>query len=128
MSELLKEVQVDYSPQFSKLVDDTVSSIKSSIDKIPKNYKVIILSIFFHYLLLLLKHSILIVLNARWLNLQVTADLAPSFVRDIGADKVEFKFKKPSVFKFGGSYSIQSVARPELNVDLIIRLPKVLFI
>lgn len=47
LSELLKEVQVDYSRQFSKLVDDTVSSIKSSIDKIPENYKVIILSVFF---------------------------------------------------------------------------------
>lgn len=67
-------------------------------------------------------------LNACWLNLQVNADLAPNFVSDIGADKVEFKFKKPSVFKLGGSYSIQSLARPELNVDLIIRLPKVLFI
>ncbi|CAI8588694.1 unnamed protein product [Vicia faba] len=96
LSELLKEVQVDYSPHFSKLVDDTVSSIKSSIDKIPENYK-------------------------------VNADLAPGFVKDIGADKVEFKFKKPSVFKFGGSYSIQSLGRPELNVDLIIRLPKECF-
>ncbi|PNX80759.1 nucleolar protein 6-like, partial [Trifolium pratense] len=93
LSELLKEVQLDYSPQFSKLVNDTVSSIKSSIDKIPQDYK-------------------------------VTSDLAPNFVRDIGADKVDFKFKKPSVFKIGGSYSIQSLTRPELNVDLIIRLPK----
>jgi hypothetical protein len=47
LSELLKEVQLDYSPQFSKLVNDTVSSIKSSIDKIPKDYKVIVLSIFY---------------------------------------------------------------------------------
>ncbi|CAJ2646395.1 unnamed protein product [Trifolium pratense] len=96
LSELLKEVQLDYSPQFSKLVNDTVSSIKSSIDKIPQDYK-------------------------------VTSDLAPNFVRDIGADKVDFKFKKPSVFKIGGSYSIQSLTRPELNVDLIIRLPKECF-
>jgi U3 small nucleolar RNA-associated protein 22 len=57
--------------------------------------------------------------------LQVTSDLAPNFVRDIGADKVEFKFKKPLDFKIGGSYSIKSLTRPELNVDLIIRLPKV---
>jgi U3 small nucleolar RNA-associated protein 22 len=49
LNELLKEVQLDYSPQFVKLVNDTVSSIKSSIDKIPKDYKVILLSIFFHY-------------------------------------------------------------------------------
>jgi len=60
-------------------------------------------------------------------NYNVTADLAPSFVRDIGADKVEFKFKKPLVIQKGGSYSIESLARPELNLDLIIRLPKVLF-
>lgn len=60
-------------------------------------------------------------------NYNVTADLAPSFVRDIGADKVEFKFKKPLVIQKGGSYSIESLARPELNLDLIIRLPKECF-
>ncbi|XP_061342356.1 uncharacterized protein LOC133288574 isoform X3 [Gastrolobium bilobum] len=94
--ELLKEVQVDYSPEFSKIVDDTVSAIKASIDKIPNDFK-------------------------------VTADIASNFVRDIGADKVEFKFKKPAFIKIGGSYSIQSLARPEVNVDLIIRLPKECF-
>jgi len=96
VSELLKEVRVDYS-QLSKPVDDVVAAIKSSIDNIPDNYN-------------------------------VTADLAPSFVRDIGADKVEFKFKKPLVIQMGGSYSIESLARPELNLDLIIRLPKVLLL
>lgn len=65
------------------------------------------------------------VLNAYGFNFQVSADMAPSFVRDLGADKVEFKFQKPAFMKIGGSYSIQSLARPELNVDLIIRLPKV---
>ncbi|KAG2376103.1 uncharacterized protein HKW66_Vig0157430 [Vigna angularis] len=93
VSELLKEVNVDYSPQFSKLVDNTVSAIKASIDKIPNDFK-------------------------------VTADLASRFVADIGADKVEFKFKKPELIKTGGSYSTQSIARPEVNADLIIRLPK----
>lgn len=39
--ELLKEVQLDYSPQFTELVDDTVSAIKASIDKIPEDVKVI---------------------------------------------------------------------------------------
>ena len=58
------------------------------------------------------------------MSLQVTADIAPNFVRDIGAGKVEFKFKKPSFIKIGGSYSIQSLARPELNVDLIVRFPR----
>ncbi|QCD91028.1 U3 small nucleolar RNA-associated protein 22 [Vigna unguiculata] len=96
VSELLKEVNVDYSPQFTKLVDDTVSAIKASIDKIPNDFK-------------------------------VTADLASRFVADIGADKFEFKFKKPEFIKTGGSYSIQSIARPEVNADLIIRLPKECF-
>ncbi|XP_014521309.1 nucleolar protein 6 isoform X1 [Vigna radiata var. radiata] len=96
VSELLKEVNVDYSLQFSKLVDNTVSAIKASIDKIPNDFK-------------------------------VTADLASRFVADIGADKVEFKFKKPEFIKTGGSYSTQSIARPEVNVDLIIRLPKECF-
>ncbi|KAE9452911.1 hypothetical protein C3L33_15193, partial [Rhododendron williamsianum] len=68
--ELLKEVQLDYSPSFTKLVDDTVSAIKDAIDKIPQ-------------------------------DLLVTADVAPGFVRDIGADKVEFTFKKPISVNLG---------------------------
>ncbi|XP_054824422.1 uncharacterized protein LOC129322255 [Prosopis cineraria] len=91
--ELLKEVQLDYSPQFSEFLDDTVSAIKASIDKIPEDFK-------------------------------VTADIAPNFVRDVGLDKVEFKFKKPTSIKIGGSYATQTLAKPELYVDLIIRLPK----
>ncbi|OIV92712.1 hypothetical protein TanjilG_25144 [Lupinus angustifolius] len=93
ITELLKEVQVHHSPNFTKLVDDTVTAVKESIEKIPNDFK-------------------------------VTADLAPKFVRDIGADKVEFKFKKPSFIKIGGSYSIQTLARPQVNIDLIVRLPK----
>ena len=56
----------------------------------------------------------------------MTGDEAPGFVRDIGADKVEFKFKKPKSIKIGGSYAIQCIAKPDVNVDLFIRLPKVL--
>ncbi|XP_019423401.1 PREDICTED: nucleolar protein 6 isoform X2 [Lupinus angustifolius] len=96
ITELLKEVQVHHSPNFTKLVDDTVTAVKESIEKIPNDFK-------------------------------VTADLAPKFVRDIGADKVEFKFKKPSFIKIGGSYSIQTLARPQVNIDLIVRLPKECF-
>ncbi|XP_057421446.1 uncharacterized protein LOC130715357 isoform X2 [Lotus japonicus] len=96
LTELLKEVQINHSPHFTKLVDDTVAAIKASIDTIPDDFK-------------------------------VTADLASSFVKDIGADKVEFKFKKPSFVKIGGSYSTQTLTRPELNIDLIIRLPKECF-
>ncbi|CAB4318037.1 unnamed protein product [Prunus armeniaca] len=71
VTELLKEVQLDYSPAFTKAVDDAVSAIKGAIDKIPE-------------------------------NLKVTADEAPGFVRDIGADKVEFEFKKPKSIAVGG--------------------------
>lgn len=122
LSELLKEVNVDYSPQLSKLVDDTVSAIKASIDTIPNDTKVILPPV---SIATLASESLRYWSCSMLLNLQVAADIASRFVSDIGADKVEFKFKKPSFIKIGGSYSIQSLARPELNVDLIIRLPKV---
>ncbi|KAI8019409.1 Nucleolar protein 6 [Camellia lanceoleosa] len=96
VKELLKEVQLHYSPSFTKLVDDTVSAIKESIDKIPE-------------------------------DLQVTADVAPGFIRDIGADKVEFKFRKPKSIEIGGSYSMHCIAKPDINVDLFVRMPKELF-
>ncbi|CAL5371205.1 unnamed protein product [Camellia sinensis] len=96
VKELLKEVQLHYSPSFTKLVDDTVSAIKESIDKIPE-------------------------------DLQVTADVAPGFIRDIGADKVEFKFRKPKSIEIGGSYSMHCIATPDVNVDLFVRMPKELF-
>lgn len=94
--ELLKEVQLDYSPPFTKLVDDTVSAIKDAIDKIPE-------------------------------DLQVTADVAPGFIRDTGADKVEFTFKKPKSVEIGGSYSMRCVAKPDVNVDVFVRMPKEIF-
>lgn len=59
-------------------------------------------------------------------TLQVTADAAPGFIRDIGADKVEFKFRKPKSIKIGGSYAFQGIAKPDVNVDLLVGLPKVL--
>ncbi|KAL5557295.1 hypothetical protein UlMin_039531 [Ulmus minor] len=96
VKELLKEVQLDYSSSLTKLVDDTISSIKEAIEKIPK-------------------------------DLKVTADLASGFIRDIGADKVEFKFKKPKSVEIGGSYAIQCIAKPEINVDVFVRLPKECF-
>jgi hypothetical protein len=37
VSELINEVQIEHSPSFTKLVNDTVSSIQNSIDKIPNN-------------------------------------------------------------------------------------------
>lgn len=57
--------------------------------------------------------------------MQVTADLASGFIRDINADKVEFTFKKPLSIEIGGSYAMQCVVKPDINVDLLLRLPKV---
>ncbi|XP_059293198.1 uncharacterized protein LOC132046556 isoform X2 [Lycium ferocissimum] len=92
---LLKEVQLEHSPEITATVDKFVSAIKESIDKIPED--------------------------------QVTADLAPGFVRDINADKVEFTFKKPKSLEVCGSYSIQCVTKHDLNVDLFLHLPKECF-
>lgn len=96
VEELLKEVQLEYSPALTKFVDDAVSSIKQAIDTIPE-------------------------------DLKVTGDEAPGFVRDIGADKVEFNFKKPKSIKIGGSYAIECLVKPEFNVDLLVQLPKECF-
>nr|POE68193.1 hypothetical protein CFP56_29003 [Quercus suber] len=58
-------------------------------------------------------------------DLKVIADEASSFVRDIGADIVEFKFKKPASIEICGSYVIQCIVKPNINVDLFIWLPKI---
>ncbi|CAK7339575.1 unnamed protein product [Dovyalis caffra] len=94
--ELIKEVQIDHSPSFTKLVNDSVSSIQNSINKIPN-------------------------------NLTVTGEEVAGFVRDVGADKVDFKFKKPKSIEIGGSYSLKCVVKPDINVDLFIQLPKECF-
>nr|ADN34232.1 nucleolar RNA-associated protein [Cucumis melo subsp. melo] len=60
-------------------------------------------------------------------DLKVTAAAAPGFIRDIGADKVEFKFRKPKSIKIGGSYAFQGIAKPDVNVDLLVSLPKECF-
>ncbi|KAL0449938.1 UNVERIFIED_CONTAM: hypothetical protein Slati_1550200 [Sesamum latifolium] len=70
LRELLKEVQLDYSPANTAIINDVVSSIRDAINNIPD-------------------------------GLQVTADVAPGFVRDVGADKVEFKFRKPKSIEVG---------------------------
>ncbi|KAL0343289.1 UNVERIFIED_CONTAM: Nucleolar protein 6 [Sesamum angustifolium] len=93
LRELLKEVQLDYSPANTAIINDFVSSIRDAINNIPD-------------------------------GLQVTADAAPGFVRDVGADKVEFKFRKPKSIEVGGSYSFQCIAKPDVNVDLFLGLPK----
>lgn len=40
VKELLKEVKLDYSPSFTKLIDDVIASIKEAIDKIPDDLQV----------------------------------------------------------------------------------------
>ncbi|KAL9273669.1 Pyridine nucleotide-disulfide oxidoreductase domain-containing protein [Drosera capensis] len=96
LKELLKEVEVDFSPTFTKLVDDTVSAIRGVVDDIPE-------------------------------GLQVTADEALGFVKDVGADKVDFKFRKPKSMEIGGSYSIHCIVKPDVRIDLFVRLPKECF-
>ncbi|XP_010533807.1 PREDICTED: nucleolar protein 6 [Tarenaya hassleriana] len=98
VNELLKDVRLDYVPSFTELVDGVVESIKDAIAKIPE-------------------------------DLKVGSDLAPGFIRDIRTDKVEFNFKKPKPndFKLCGSHSIHSMAKPDSNVDLLVRLPKECF-
>uniref|UniRef100_A0A1J3J6H3 Nucleolar protein 6 n=1 Tax=Noccaea caerulescens TaxID=107243 RepID=A0A1J3J6H3_NOCCA len=60
-------------------------------------------------------------------DFKVTSELAPNFVSDIGADKVEFNFKKPNGFNLCGSYSIRCMAKPDASVDLLVHLPKECF-
>ncbi|XP_010254816.1 PREDICTED: nucleolar protein 6 isoform X2 [Nelumbo nucifera] len=57
-------------------------------------------------------------------NVKVGADAAPCFIRDIGADKVDFTFKKPKSIEIGGSYSMKLITKPDVNVDLFLRMPK----
>ena len=98
-----------------------MNTIKESINKIPEGLPV-------SYLLI--KNSLLTLfeLYLKYFAVeidQVTGDEASRFVEDIGADKVEFKFKKPKEIEIGGSYSMQCVAKPVINVDLFLQLPKV---
>ncbi|KAK9164157.1 hypothetical protein Syun_005059 [Stephania yunnanensis] len=60
-------------------------------------------------------------------DLKVGADEAPGFVRDIGADKVDFVFMKPKSIEVAGSYAMQSLAMPNASVDVFLRLPKECF-
>uniref|UniRef100_A0A1D1YCT8 Nucleolar protein 6 n=1 Tax=Anthurium amnicola TaxID=1678845 RepID=A0A1D1YCT8_9ARAE len=60
---------------------------------------------------------------------RVGADAAPGFVRDIGvpAEKAEFTFRAPESVVVAGSRSIRSIAKPDVNVDLLVRMPKECF-
>ncbi|KAL4197282.1 hypothetical protein AMTRI_Chr04g187510 [Amborella trichopoda] len=60
---------------------------------------------------------------------KVGFETAPKFIEDLGvqANKVKFTFRKPEFIVIGGSYSFKAVARPYLNVDILIRMPKTCF-
>ncbi|KAG6473342.1 hypothetical protein ZIOFF_067257 [Zingiber officinale] len=56
----------------------------------------------------------------------VRADEASRFIEDLGvpSEKVSFTFRVPESIQVGGSHSISSVAKPDINVDLLVRMPK----
>lgn len=58
---------------------------------------------------------------------QVSASLATRFVDDLGVPnaKAAFTFVKPDSVTVVGSYASQTVTKPELAVDLAVRMPKV---
>lgn len=78
-----------------KLVDQAVSSVVEAIRSIPDSV--------------------------------VGADAAPGFVRDLDVppEKIGFTFKAPGSIVVAGSHSIRSIAKPDVNVDLLVRMPKV---
>lgn len=59
----------------------------------------------------------------------VRADDASRFIADLGvpSEKVSFTFRVPESIQVGGSHSISSVSKPDINVDLLVRMPKVRF-
>lgn len=60
---------------------------------------------------------------------QIKAAEAAAFIKDLGApsDKVNLNFKKPDSVEIVGSYGLKTVAKPFLNVDLAVRMPKECF-
>ncbi|XP_042444358.1 nucleolar protein 6-like isoform X1 [Zingiber officinale] len=56
----------------------------------------------------------------------VRADEASRFIADLGvpSEKVSFTFRVPESIQVGGSHLISSVAKPDINVDLLVRMPK----
>ncbi|KAJ7944284.1 Nucleolar protein 6 [Quillaja saponaria] len=110
--ELLKEVQVDYSPSFAKLVGDTVSAIKDSIDKIPKDFKV-------RVILLCISMSL-----SRGVSRQIYLH---NLLRTLVRIKWSSSSRSQNSIEIGGSYLLQNIAKPDVNVDLFVRLPKECF-
>lgn len=95
LQELLNEVRLNESSV--KTLDEFVTVICDSIRSIPDD------------------------------TIKVTSESIPKFISDIGAptEKIRFTFRTPKVVEVAGSHSIQAVTKPEVNVDLLIRMPKV---
>ncbi|KAH9309821.1 hypothetical protein KI387_037732, partial [Taxus chinensis] len=57
---------------------------------------------------------------------QIEATEAAAFIKYLGApsDKVDLKFRKPDCVEIVGSYRLKAVAKPFVNVDLAVRMPK----
>ncbi|KAG1341877.1 putative Nrap protein, expressed [Cocos nucifera] len=60
---------------------------------------------------------------------EVSSESTPAFIRDlrVPSDKVSFTFRSPEHVQVGGSHSIRSIAKPDVNIDLLIRMPKECF-
>lgn len=95
VSELLKEVSVDYSK--TKPLEDVVALIRDVLLSLPEE--------------------------------QVKPTAAAAFIKDIGSpgDKVDLKFRKPDSVEIVGSYALKAAAKPFLNIDLAVRMPKACF-
>ncbi|XP_039128764.1 nucleolar protein 6 isoform X2 [Dioscorea cayenensis subsp. rotundata] len=59
----------------------------------------------------------------------VSSKGAQKFIEDlrVPAKKARFTFKSPESVIVAGSHSIRSIARPDINVDLLVRMPKECF-
>lgn len=89
--------EVQLDPSATKTLDRAVSSVIDAIKAIPEQ--------------------------------EASSTDALGFVRDLGvpADKVEFTFKSPESVQIGGSYPIGAIAKPDVNVDVLVRMPKECF-
>lgn len=63
-------------------------------------------------------------------EVEVTSmDASSGFVRDlrVPSSKLGFTFRPPGLVVVAGSHSLQAVAKPDVNVDLLVRMPKECF-
>ncbi|KAL5976326.1 hypothetical protein ACLOJK_020657 [Asimina triloba] len=103
VGELLKEVRLQPSDAaVTTAIENAISSIKEAISCIPQQY-----------------HTL--------------HEAAPSIARDLLAASVDkdkpigFAFQKPVSFQVVGSYALGCVAKPDTNVDVLVRIPKACF-